>query len=501
MRCRGPTSSSRSPKARASASSSSPRPMSIRRRNSPGPTGPTASGCCASAIIAGKELTCAVIGDKALGVIEIVPTVKFYDYEAKYAPGGSKHLLPAPLKPNVYQEVRRLALLAHQALGCRGVSRADFRYDDRMEGTQGLFCLEVNTQPGMTETSLVPELAAYAGITFRRAGLMDGGGRLAGSLNGTEPSRDRGRAAGARRAGRRDARRCRARPRSAGRLSAWSRASSTAGRTPRGCRARPGIAASIILSPPAAATAPCAAATSTAVDAALRELRDVAANAVGFNIAASRCPGSKHLNREEILATAGVTGRASLLFFDVADARARLLDQSLDRRSDRAEALPDRLVIAITERERVRAVAEGRPHRRHRRRRHRARALRVAAATFRCRWWSAPGRRCAPRNFCLARPLPRPSRQCARLGAGRRAALESAAQERHRRAAAGIRPRQGARLSSSRSTATRSCRRRDITAIDLRLPDRVTVQLSDAAAQARDEAVKKKPKARKGGSA
>jgi D-alanine-D-alanine ligase len=116
--------------------------------------------------IAGKELTCAVVGKAALGVIEIVPTVKFYDYEAKYAPGGSRHLLPAPLKPNVYQEVRRLALLAHEALGCRGVSRADFRYDDRMEGTQGLFCLEVNTQPGMTETSLVPELAAHAGITF-----------------------------------------------------------------------------------------------------------------------------------------------------------------------------------------------------------------------------------------------------------------------------------------------------------------------------------------------
>jgi D-alanine-D-alanine ligase len=116
--------------------------------------------------IAGKELTCAVLGETALGVIEIVPTVKFYDYEAKYAPGGSRHLLPAPLKPNVYQEVRRLALLAHQALGCRGVSRADFRYDDRMEGTQGLVCLEVNTQPGMTETSLVPELAADAGISF-----------------------------------------------------------------------------------------------------------------------------------------------------------------------------------------------------------------------------------------------------------------------------------------------------------------------------------------------
>jgi D-alanine-D-alanine ligase len=116
--------------------------------------------------IAGKELTCAVLGDRALDVIEIVPTVRFYDYEAKYAPGGSKHVLPAPILPNVYQEVRRLALQAHKALGCRGVSRADFRFDDRMEGTQGLVCLEVNTQPGMTETSLVPELAAYAGITF-----------------------------------------------------------------------------------------------------------------------------------------------------------------------------------------------------------------------------------------------------------------------------------------------------------------------------------------------
>jgi D-alanine-D-alanine ligase len=114
--------------------------------------------------VPGKELTCAVLGDRALDVIEIVPATRFYDYEAKYATGGSKHVLPAQLLPNVYQEVRRLALAAHNALGCRGVSRADFRYDDR--GTGELVCLEVNTQPGMTETSLVPELAAYAGITF-----------------------------------------------------------------------------------------------------------------------------------------------------------------------------------------------------------------------------------------------------------------------------------------------------------------------------------------------
>jgi len=116
--------------------------------------------------IPGKELTCAVMGDKALGVIEIVPTVKFYDYEAKYAPGGSKHLLPAPIDSVVYGEIQRLSLAAHRALGCRGVTRADFRYDDRQSGTKGLVCLEVNTQPGMTETSLVPEMAQYAGINF-----------------------------------------------------------------------------------------------------------------------------------------------------------------------------------------------------------------------------------------------------------------------------------------------------------------------------------------------
>ena len=116
--------------------------------------------------IPGKELTCAVMGDKALGVIEIVPATKFYDYEAKYAPGGSKHILPAPIPPEVYEDCRRLSLAAHRALGCRGVSRADFRYDATAADGQGLYCLEVNTQPGMTETSLVPEMAQHAGVGF-----------------------------------------------------------------------------------------------------------------------------------------------------------------------------------------------------------------------------------------------------------------------------------------------------------------------------------------------
>ena len=118
--------------------------------------------------VAGRELTCAVMGDKALGVIDIRPaTGLFYDYDAKYAKGGSIHVLPAEIKPNIYQRVQELALTAHQALGCRGVSRADLRYDDTPGGTGELVVLEVNTQPGMTETSLVPEIAAHAGFSFR----------------------------------------------------------------------------------------------------------------------------------------------------------------------------------------------------------------------------------------------------------------------------------------------------------------------------------------------
>lgn len=118
--------------------------------------------------IAGRELTCAVMGEEALGVIEIRPAegLKFYDYAAKYAPGGSIHVLPAPLSPNVYQLVQKLSVAAHRALGCRGVSRSDFRFDDRPEGTGELICLEVNTQPGMTSTSLVPELAGHSGRSF-----------------------------------------------------------------------------------------------------------------------------------------------------------------------------------------------------------------------------------------------------------------------------------------------------------------------------------------------
>ncbi len=118
----------------------------------------------------GLELTCAVMGapgeERALGIIEIVPeeSLAFYDFEAKYKKGGSVHILPARILPDVYQRIEMLAVMAHRALGCRGVSRSDFRYD--AEGTGELVCLEVNTQPGMTGTSLVPDMAAHSGIAF-----------------------------------------------------------------------------------------------------------------------------------------------------------------------------------------------------------------------------------------------------------------------------------------------------------------------------------------------
>ncbi|HCL65452.1 MAG TPA: D-alanine--D-alanine ligase [Rhizobium sp.] len=117
--------------------------------------------------VAGRELTCGVMGGTALGVTEIVPLGhSFYDYDSKYVAGGSKHVLPAEISPKIYQKIQQLALKAHQAVGCRGVSRSDFRYDDRFSEDGELVWLEINTQPGMTSTSLVPEMAAYAGYGF-----------------------------------------------------------------------------------------------------------------------------------------------------------------------------------------------------------------------------------------------------------------------------------------------------------------------------------------------
>ena len=128
---------------------------------------PYGDALLAEKFVAGKELTCAAMGDRVFDIIEVVPVSEaFYGYDAKYAKGGSRHVLPANLKPNIYHKVQELTLRAHRALGCRGVSRADFRYDETIGDEGELVCLEVNTQPGMTETSLVPDMAAYAGMSF-----------------------------------------------------------------------------------------------------------------------------------------------------------------------------------------------------------------------------------------------------------------------------------------------------------------------------------------------
>lgn len=115
--------------------------------------------------VPGRELTVAVMGGKALAVTEITTKLTFYDYEAKYTEGGSQHTVPAKVPAAIAEEAMRLAERAHAALGCRGVTRTDFRYDDA-EGRNRLVLLEVNTQPGMTPTSLVPEQAAYRGMSY-----------------------------------------------------------------------------------------------------------------------------------------------------------------------------------------------------------------------------------------------------------------------------------------------------------------------------------------------
>jgi D-alanine-D-alanine ligase len=113
--------------------------------------------------IPGRELTVGVLEDRALTVTEILPAEKFYDYQAKYAAGGSRHVLPAEIPEEIAKAAKDIAVAAHKALGCRGATRADLRYDD---ASGRLVLLEVNTQPGMTATSLLPEQAAHEGMDF-----------------------------------------------------------------------------------------------------------------------------------------------------------------------------------------------------------------------------------------------------------------------------------------------------------------------------------------------
>jgi D-alanine-D-alanine ligase len=116
--------------------------------------------------IPGRELTVGVMGDRPLAVTEIAPRHGFYDYESKYADGGSRHIVPAQVHPDSYARALDVALAAHRALGCRGATRADFRYDDTAGEPGRLVLLEVNTQPGLTPTSLLPEQAAHCGMSF-----------------------------------------------------------------------------------------------------------------------------------------------------------------------------------------------------------------------------------------------------------------------------------------------------------------------------------------------
>ena len=121
----------------------------------------------AETYVPGRELTVGVMGDRALAVTDILADAgTFYDYDSKYAAGGSRHVLPAQMHPDAYAQALDIALRAHQALGCRGASRADLRYDDTTGEPGRLELLEVNTQPGLTPTSLLPEQAAHCGIPF-----------------------------------------------------------------------------------------------------------------------------------------------------------------------------------------------------------------------------------------------------------------------------------------------------------------------------------------------
>ncbi|HEX8380907.1 MAG TPA: D-alanine--D-alanine ligase, partial [Allosphingosinicella sp.] len=113
----------------------------------------------------GRELTVAVLGDKALAVTELRPKSGFYDYDAKYTEGMTQHICPADIPDEIAAAAKAMALEGHRALGCRGCSRADFRWDDE-QGEAGLYLLEINTQPGMTPLSLVPEQARYCGMSY-----------------------------------------------------------------------------------------------------------------------------------------------------------------------------------------------------------------------------------------------------------------------------------------------------------------------------------------------
>ncbi len=129
---------------------------------------PAGRALMVEAYIPGRELSVAVLDGKPLGVIEIVPQDGFYDFKNKYSAGGARHVYPAPIPKKIYDDAMRCAASAHRALRCRGVTRSDFRLDDTSARKPRLVFLEINTNPGMTPLSLVPEIAAHNGLSYRR---------------------------------------------------------------------------------------------------------------------------------------------------------------------------------------------------------------------------------------------------------------------------------------------------------------------------------------------
>lgn len=136
------------------------------RRDAPGPWQDFPE-LLAEPFIRGRELTVAVLGDRALAVTELKPKAGFYDYDSKYTDGMTVHVCPAQIPAEIAESAMTMALKAHHVLGCRGTSRSDFRWDD-MQGEAGLFLLEVNTQPGMTPLSLVPEQGRHVGLSYEQ---------------------------------------------------------------------------------------------------------------------------------------------------------------------------------------------------------------------------------------------------------------------------------------------------------------------------------------------
>lgn len=130
------------------------------------PRWPASDKVMVERFVPGREITVAVMGDRALGVTELRTDEGFYDYDAKYTEGRTTHIVPAPLPQKIYAAAMEYAVAAHKIIGCRGVTRSDLRYDDTQSDPGKLIMLEINTQPGMTPLSIVPEQAAHAGIGF-----------------------------------------------------------------------------------------------------------------------------------------------------------------------------------------------------------------------------------------------------------------------------------------------------------------------------------------------